>query len=132
MNQRMIMALHINCKEVNEIKTETSIIRQICFDGTAEGNYFNGAILPGGVDTQVQKPGGAGTLFARYMLEGTDYTGKNCRLYIENEGEFSTDITKPKVWTDSEALRNVFLEQLEGKIVHKDGNLIIEIYSVGR
>lgn len=125
---KKILTIHINCTEINELHTEFNVIRQICFDGNAEGEYFNGKILPGGVDTQIQQVDGSGTLSARYMLEGSDYTGKNCRIYIENEGEFCTDITKPKVRTDSEALLDIFSGPLEGKIIDRDGKLIIEIY----
>lgn len=78
----------------------------IAFSGEADGPYFTGKILPHGVDTQKLENGKQLQLSARYMLEGMDCCGKPCHLFIENNGvEKENGIeTKPRIYTDSEAL----------------------------
>ena len=70
--KREIFTLLINCYESHEVNCDGTIYRQILFDGSAKGPEFNGQILPGGVDTQIQKSDGSGNLLAKYILEGTD------------------------------------------------------------
>lgn len=46
---------------------------------------------------------------ARYMLEGFDKNGEKCRIYIDNNGWFSSEMampfkTIPTFFTDSKAL----------------------------
>lgn len=78
----------------------------IAFSGEADGPYFSGKILPHGVDTQKSEAGKPLQLSARYMLEGIDCTGKQCCLFIENNGEEAGGqiVTKPRIYTDSESL----------------------------
>lgn len=78
------------------------------FTGTAEGPYFKGSILGEGTDTQRIYPDGKMELSARYMMEGTDYKGNSCRVFIENNGS-SLDNCIPTIVTDSVDLQ--FLEE---------------------
>lgn len=128
MKKEKLLTLHINCTDSIEIKGEKDTVRQILFDGYAEGEYFNGKILPGAVDTQTEGYEKSGVLSARYMLEGKDTTGNTCRLYIDNKGVIGEELTCPHIITDSKALAPVFRERLEGHIDRKNGELIIEIY----
>ncbi len=101
-----LFTLHINCFDSYEVK-ETGTgrtIRQVLFDGEAEGNVFNGRILPGGVDTQVVESSGEGTLSARYILEGKDADGRLCKMYIDNRGRLSEKVTYPTIRSDSAGL----------------------------
>ncbi len=83
----------------------------IPFTGSVTGKYFEGKVCSGGVDTQIiGKYGDRHTLSARYMLEGKDYKGENCKIFIENNGDMKKkrkDVlfrTYPQIITDSEAL----------------------------
>lgn len=78
------------------------------FTGTAEGPYFKGHILGEGTDTQRIYPDGRMELSARYMMEGTDYKGNFCRVFIENNGS-ALDSCRPTIVTDSVDLQ--FLEE---------------------
>jgi len=87
-------------------------VTMIPFGGAAKGKYFNGKILPGGIDIQTTQVNGSGrVLSAKYMLEGTDIDGNNCKIFIDNTGRFSQIPgepmfrTNPKIITDSPALR---------------------------
>ena len=82
-----IMTINVNITGMQRVSTSEKTVTQVLFDGTAEGEYFNGTILPGGVDTQINVPE-KGTLSARYMLEGKDNSGDNCKMYISNDEIF--------------------------------------------
>lgn len=124
-----ILRLHINVTEVIEVKGFGGTGRLILFDGWVEGKYFNGKIANGGVDTQKEfKDSPGGTLSARYVVVGKDSTGKECKLFIENNGTFNEEYTTPKIYTDSEELRWLESACLKGKISNVDGELIILIY----
>lgn len=72
-----IMTLHIHLHETVEVTSDQVKVVQISFTGTAEGEYFQGEILPGAVDTQTVYPDGTGRLSARYTLRGTDAASSN-------------------------------------------------------
>ncbi|MBO7738986.1 MAG: DUF3237 domain-containing protein [Oscillospiraceae bacterium] len=108
-----IMVVHVTVKgnEVNAFQGEAGGVVMIPFDATIDGKYFNGTVLPGGIDTQVIGPNGRPhTLSARYMAKGTDYTGEECFVYIENNGVICNDVeggymrTTPTFVTNSKAL----------------------------
>ena len=95
-----IMTINVNITGMQRVSTSEKTVTQVLFDGTAEGEYFNGTILPGGVDTQINVPE-KGTLSARYMLEGKDNSGDNCKMYIYFEKisictPFSTIVNSPR------------------------------------
>ena len=101
-----ILRIMVRLKETMEVTGKTGCARMIAFTGEAEGPYFQGKILPHGVDTQKVMKGKSLQLSARYMLEGVDANGTPCRLFIENNGEETSDglRTSPRIYTDSEAL----------------------------
>lgn len=110
----------------------------IPFEATVSGKYFNGTVLPGGVDTQVIGPGGKPhTLSARYMAKGTDYTGEECFVYIENNGvsHFSPENgfymkTHPKFVTNSKALSFLNTDIFVGDSEPLPGGVKIILYRV--
>lgn len=108
-----IMVVHVSIKgdAVNAFQGEAGGVVMIPFDATIDGKYFNGTVLPGGIDTQVIGPNGRPhTLSARYMAKGKDYTGEECFVYIENNGVICNDVeggymrTTPTFVTNSKAL----------------------------
>lgn len=124
-----ILRLHINIKEVNEVISAEGTVKMLLFDGQCEGDFFNGSILNGGVDTQRFGKDGTGTLSARYMLSGYDNRQNPCHLFIENNAKLGTgdNHTEPIIYTDSEALSWLEREELTGRIEAADGKLDIVI-----
>lgn len=116
MLQRVIMTLTINCTTSYEISSRDKTIRTVLFDGYARGDYFNGTIMPGAVDTQECFPDGSGTLSARYILKGTDFEGKECSVFIENAAALGSVDTSPVIVTDSDALSWLNHADLTGKM----------------
>lgn len=107
----------------------------ISFTGTATGNYFEGVVLDGGVDTQIiGRFGDRHSLSARYMLQGTDHTGQACEMYIENNGEIHRKLenalfrTTPKIITNSKALDFLNGDILAGEGRPTDTGIDIVIY----
>lgn len=122
-----LLRLYINVTGCNEVISDDVTVRMILFDGHCESDYFNGTILPGGVDTQLINADGMGTLSARYMLEGHDADNVPCFLYIENNAVIGEKFTRPVIYTDSKALKWLEKENLVGRIENQDGQLVILI-----
>ncbi|MBQ9142897.1 MAG: DUF3237 family protein [Lachnospiraceae bacterium] len=124
-----IFRLYINVTKMHQIVSGDKCVNMLLFDGKCTGDYFQGSILSGGVDTQQVDLNGRGTLSARYMLEGVDREGTPCRIFIENNAQTGTENTKtkPQIFTDSESLKWLEREQLTGEILSEEGQLIISI-----
>lgn len=125
----LVLKLKIDVQGVQEVTGARQTARMILFGGTAEGDFFNGVIEPGGVDTQMDNRDGTGTLSARYSIQGTDREGKNARIFIENNGEYGKP-TSPRVWTDSPALRFLETAALRGHVTEENGQLTILIETI--
>ena len=86
---------------------DTVSVTMIPFSGSVDCANFKGKVLPTGVDTQIGGPTSR-TLSARYMIQGTDATGAECSIFIENNGWFETQSmpfkTVPTFITDSKTL----------------------------
>lgn len=124
-----IFRLYINVTRMHQIISEGKCVNMLLFDGECTGEYFQGKILSGGVDTQQVDLEGKGTLSARYMLEGTDREGVPCKVFIENNGETGSEnmLTRPRIFTDSESLKWLEKAQLTGRILFEEEQLIISI-----
>ena len=125
-----LLRIHVNITGTTEVVSENITIRQLFFDGFCDGDFFHGTILPGAADTQRAMPDDRTELSARYFLEGTDYKQQPCRMYIENEAVMQPGmetITKPKIYTDSEALKFLETAELYGTMESEAGMLVIVI-----
>lgn len=107
--KELIMTINVTTYEAQALDGPRSKVVMIPFSAVASGEYFNGRTVADGVDTQVTTADGF-TLSARYMLEGTDRSGRKCRLFIQNNGT-SLEDCRPRIYTDSDDL--VFLEDAE-------------------
>ena len=126
-----ILTIDVLLKEFNEVKGHKGEALMILFDGYCHSEIFDGVILNGGVDTQKQDAGSnLRTLSARYILQGKDFEGKECRIFIENNGMSDGDrfTTTPKILTDSEALKELEDTDLVGSISSTDEEGHIQIH----
>lgn len=102
-----ILDINIIVTDVAEVQGEDSLVKMLAFNGMCDGEYFEGTVLPGGMDVQTIRPDGTGTVSARYMLAGKDAEGNDCKIYVDNTGvidEAGNMRTTPKIVTDSKAL----------------------------
>lgn len=100
----------------------------VLFGGYCDEKLFQGKILDGGVDTQIID--GSTTLSARYMLQGRDESGAECKIFIENNAVFHQEediATTPYIITDSENLKWLERARLQGELRHDENGLVIAI-----
>ena len=138
MADKLIMEVHVisDGKDVSVLKGPAGEVVMIPFGGTVTGEIFHGVVRPGAADCQRVNLAGVRHMSARYMLEGTDYTGEKCHIFVENNGYF-TELqmpfqTVPTFLTDSKTLapylhRNKF--RGEGHPTG-DGNICIRLVEV--
>lgn len=125
-----ILRIQIQLGETLALDSPTAGVRMIPFTGFCESTVFKGNVLPGGMDTQMFPTPDRGTLSARYMLEGVDETGQNCKLFIDNSAVMQAGretVTFPRIKTDSEALRWLETADLQGRIEGRENGLDIVI-----
>lgn len=127
--KKEVLTISVQITNTQEVKGHGGSALMLLFTGTCDCALFTGTILPGAVDTQVEKYGQVRSLCARYILEGKDYSGKKCRVFIENNAEVKNHmITKPKIYTDSDALQFLENECLTGTITPDTNGVIIHIF----
>lgn len=125
-----ILRVHVTVDHTDLVEGQGKAICMAAFSGTADGPYFQGRILPGGMDTQTYKKGEPAVLSARYMLEGMDDAGKTCRLFIENNGtQINGEMrTTPTIVTDSVFLRWMEETVLCGTVDGTENGVLIHIW----
>ena len=101
--KELLLTIDVKCLEPLCIDGKNQKVVMVPFTGVAKGEFFNGEVLGNGVDTQRYKKDGTSSLSARYMIEGTDYKGEKCRLFIENN--VNGDSWVPTITTDSQNLK---------------------------
>lgn len=122
-----IITISVTTYEAEALEGSASRVVMIPFSAVASGEYFTGYTVVNGVDTQITTGNGF-SLSARYMLEGTDRSGRKCRLFIENNGT-SLENCKPRIYTDSEELAFLENAELTAKVECVEKGVIIKIYN---
>lgn len=100
---------------------------KIYFTGYCETKYFQGAILPGGCDTQERHLEEKAKIRAEYTLTGLDEAGEKCFIHIVNQwGEIDW---KPVIDTDSSALSWLNQADLTAVLEHGNGGPTVRIFA---
>lgn len=92
------------------LKRKGAEVLMVPFKGAVDCPLFKGIVAPCGVDTQIVNAAGVRHMSARYMLLGKDADGRECSIYVENNGWFDDADktmpfhTVPTFITDSERL----------------------------
>lgn len=132
--EKPILVIDVLLDEIFNVEGTVGKATMILFHGSCDCENFKGRILPGGVDTQKEAAGEPRFLSARYILEGKDCDGKECHIFIENNGEtapLSGDgviHTKPIIYTDSEALKWMETADIRGTVTGAPGGVTISLY----
>ncbi|MCH5192433.1 MAG: DUF3237 family protein [Oscillospiraceae bacterium] len=119
--------VYVDITDTIGVKGKLHNICMLSFTGEAKGRYFNGRVIGTGVDTQNISKDGRMLLSARYMLEGKDIDGNECRCFIENNGSFDGGFT-PELVTDSPALSEFEGVGLKAEIETKENGVIVSIF----
>lgn len=127
-----VLTIDVILDDVIEVNGSSGKAAMILFHGSSDCPNFKGRVLPGGVDTQKEPFGEKRSLSARYVLEGVDSEGKECRIFVENNGvveEPGGDVkTCPTIYTDSAALKWLETARLSGCVTGKVGGVLISFY----
>ena len=127
----LILEIDVNVLSALDVEGEKQKVVMVGFDASARGKYFSGKVVGSGVDTQKYPKDESGnvlkgSLSARYMLEGEDFEGKRCRIFIENnvseKGGF------PSITTDSAALRFLESSRLSSSVEAKENGVLVKIF----
>lgn len=126
MVKKLVLTINVRTHAAEVLKSGSAKVTMIPFEGEAAREYFSGKTVGQSVDTQIARKDGF-SLSARYMLEGTDFNGEKCRVFIENNGT-STDSCNPTVYTDSKALSFLEAAELSAVVECVEGGVIVRIY----
>ncbi len=125
-----LLRIYVCITDVREVQDEKAIVKMVDFTGFCRSNLFNGKIIHGATDRQIVYNDGKSFLSARYIMEGRDFSGKECRIFVENDAVVKPGertVTKPKIYTDSEMLRDIFAKPLYGEMGNEEGQIVIRI-----
>ncbi|MCM1123066.1 MAG: DUF3237 domain-containing protein [Eubacterium sp.] len=127
-----VLRIDVVLDQVETVQGASGEATMILFHGTFSCEAGTGKVLPGGVDTQIQRRGEKRTLSARYILEGQGRDQKPFRIFVENNGlctEGEPLTTNPEIFTDAEELRWMEQEKLTGVVEGNGENKVqIRIY----
>ena len=126
-----VLTIRVAITDCLEVKGKSECARMLLFDGTCDCEYFKGMVLPGGVDTQKDFAGKETMLSARYILEGQDSEGRNCRIFIENNGQVDKNgqiSAIPHIITDSNALSFLENAELKSTVEGIEGGVLVHIF----
>ncbi len=123
-----VLTIDVELDEIYEVNGTAGKASMLLFHGECDCENFKGRILPRAVDTQKEPAGEPRLLSARYILEGKDSSGDNCRIFIENNSVPNSEYTSPVIYTDSSNLKWLESANLYGSITSKEGGVIIKIY----
>lgn len=126
MEEKLLFKVNVHLTGNFFIEGHAQNVCMLPFTGDAEGDYFNGNIIAVAADTQYLEKQGGFSISARYMLEGKDCEGNDCRVFIENNGK-SLDECYPKMITDSPVLGKYETAGLKSNIVPCDGGVTVYI-----
>lgn len=128
---RKVMTVTVSDTELYSVEGSTCHVDMQYFTGEVAGEYLNGEITGEGTVVIKDYKEGETRLCSRYMISGTDTEGKNCSMFIEDNGivdESGKAVTTPIIITDSDALSWLETADLQGRITDQgDGTKTIDI-----
>ncbi len=124
---KLLLSVHVTVLTPCTVHNGEKGIVMLPFTGYADGDYFQGDIAGTGVDTQRIQGDRLVGLSARYMLKGRDYTGRECSIFIENNGD-SLEHCIPFLVTDSEALAGWQRASLISRVTPTENGVLVCIY----
>lgn len=126
--EQILLTIDVKCLDGVSVEGHSQTVVLVPFTGKAKGDFFNGEIISSAVDTQRYKKDGTNSLSARYMIEGFDFKGKKCKIFVENN--VSGESWKPSIVTDSEVLKDWESSNLRSTVEGVDGGVIVKIFKL--
>ena len=126
--EQLLLTIDVKCLDGVTVEGHSQTVVMVPFTGKAKGDFFNGEIIGSAVDTQRYKKDGTNSLSARYMIEGFDFKGKKCKVFVENN--VSGESWKPSIVTDSQVLKDWESSNLRSTVEGVDGGVIVKIFKL--
>ncbi len=120
-----ILTIDVTILDTKEVTGSMRRAACVYFRAVSRG-LFCGETVCDGVDTQYSDSDGF-RLSARYLMHGTDMTGRECSLFIENNGR-SLDECRPMIVTDSAALSYLETADLISTVTPTDTGVTVRIF----
>ena len=124
-----LMTVNVKTMQSYGVNSPAGGVNMIPFTGSTEGHWFTGEIQGQGCDTQKYPPEGGAMFSARYLLKGVDCDGKNCSVFIENNGP-ALELCTPTVITDSSALSDWQRWNLRAIVVPVAGGVDVNVFRI--
>lgn len=124
-----VMTVNVKTEAAAGVSSSVGGINMIPFTGSCDSYYFKGEMPIKGCDTQKYAPDGSVMFSARYILKGTDFDGKQCSIFIENNGP-ALELCTPTVITDSAALSDLQTAKLRAIVVPVGGGVDVNMYKI--
>lgn len=124
-----LMSVDVYTQQGYGVSSSAGTVNMIPFTGSSQGYYFTGEIQGTGCDTQKWGISGSPAFSARYLLKGKDYTGRECSIFIENNGD-ALDMCTPTIITDSEALSHWQTESLRTIVTPTGSGVRVDCYRI--
>lgn len=126
--ERLLLTIDVICREAVSVRGSEKEVVMVPFSGTAYSEHFSGRIIGIGTDTQkYDLKSSRCSLSARYMLEGKDRNGQECRIFIENE-QINNNGWHPVMVTDSDHLRSWEKLPLTSTVEENESGVTVRIY----
>ena len=134
----MIFKVYADAKDCSDMTCPYGGVTFIPFTATVESELFTDRTLPGACDVQVENPAGSRNMCAKYMFQGTDSAGNECRLFVENNGYLAEVMRHdpffhayPRFMTDSPVLGEYLSQQrFRSEVQGCEWGVEIRIYDV--
>ncbi|MCI8722952.1 MAG: hypothetical protein HFH16_04415 [Ruminococcus sp.] len=122
----------------SDLQSPYGCVTFVPFTAKVESELFTGETLPGAVDVQVETPDHVRNMCAKYMFQGKDFQGNDCKLYVENNGYLQPMNRQdphfnavPRFLTDSPALGAYLCRQrFRSEVQGMDWGVEIRIFDV--
>ncbi|MBR2106138.1 MAG: DUF3237 family protein [Treponema sp.] len=124
--EQLLLTIDVKCLDAVSVEGHSQTVVMVPFTGKAKGDFFNGEIIGSSVDTQRYKNDGTNSLSARYMIEGVDFEGKKCKVFVENN--VSGDSWKPSIVTNSQVLKDWETSALRSTVEGCEGGVTVKIF----
>lgn len=124
--EQLLLTIDVKCLDAVSVEGHSQTVVMVPFTGKAKGDFFNGEIIGSSVDTQRYKNDGTNSLSARYMIEGVDFEGKKCKVFVENN--VSGDSWKPSIVTNSQVLKDWETSALRSTVEGYEGGVTVKIF----
>lgn len=124
-----LFCVNVSKTRLETVEGSTCTVDMQYFDGEASGDYFNGTVYKESSNVKKTYKDGRVTNRAGYILKGTDDAGKECMIFIQDDGiaNDGVTVTKPLILTNSQSLSWMEKADIQGRVVtDENGDTVVK------